>query len=152
MIRGMRAGARSGLVSAGRMLVAIACVAGVAGCNPRPSAPETRAEYFVEKFIREPQAVDDLHAVALLADGQSPDDLMSDLATRTAVTYLRDRARLGAKLGFHVAGLGRVKTDRMLVNVIVNEGAAVGAADEVRFEVEMQKSGQDWRVTHLHAD
>lgn len=134
------------------MLVAIACVAGVAGCNPRPSAPETRAEYFVEKFIREPQAVDDLHAVALLADGQSPDDLMSDLATRTAVTYLRDRARLGAKLGFHVAGLGRVKTDRMLVNVIVNEGAAVGAADEVRFEVEMQKSGQDWRVTHLHAD
>jgi len=152
MIRAMKAGARSGLVSAGRMLVAIACVAGVASCNLRPSAPESRAEYFIEKFIREPQAADNLRAVAQLADGQSPDDLMSDLATRTAVTYLRDRARLGAKLGFHVAGMGRAKGESMLVNVIVSEGAAVGGADEVRFEVAMQKSGQDWRVTHLHAD
>jgi hypothetical protein len=152
MIRGMKAAARSGRISAGRMLVAIACVAGVASCNPRPSAPESRAEYFVEKFIREPQAADDLRAVAQLADGQSPEDLMTDLATRTAVTYLRDRARLGATLGFHVAGLGRAKGDHMLVVVTVNEGVAVGAADEVRFEVEMQKSGQDWRVTHLHAD
>jgi hypothetical protein len=152
MIRAMRAGARSRWISAGRMLVAIACVAGVVSCNPRPSAPESRAEYFVEKFIREPQAADDLRAVAQLADGQSPDELMSDLTTRTAVTYLRDRARLGAKLGFHVAGIGRAKDGRMLVNVIVNEGVAVGGADEVRFEVEMQKSGQDWRVTHLHAD
>lgn len=134
------------------MLVAIACVAGVASCNSRPSAPESRAEYFVEKFIREPQAAGDLRAVAQLAEGQSPEDLMTDLATRTAVTYLRDRARLGATLAFHAVGLGRAKGDRMLVAVIVNEGVAVGTADEVRFEVAMQKSGQDWRVTHLRAD
>ena len=146
------AGARSGWISASRMLVAIACVAGVAGCNLRPSAPESRAEYFVEKFIREPQAADDLRAVTQLAEGQSPDDLVTDLTTRTAVTYLRDRARLGAKLGFHVTGMAQARAGNMKVNVIVNEGVAVGAADEVRFEVELQKSGQDWRVTRLHAD
>lgn len=146
------AGGRSGLISAGQMLVVIACVAGVVSCNQRPSAPESRAEYFVEKFIREPQAANDLRAVTQLAEGQSPDDLMSDLATRTAVTYLRDRVRLGAKLGFHAVGLGDAKGERMLVNVMVDEDVAVGATDKVRFEVEMQKSGQDWRVTHLHAE
>jgi len=146
------AGARSGWISASRMLVAIACVAGIAGCNQRPSAPESRAGYFVEKFIREPQAADDLRAVTQLAEGQSPDDLVTDMATRTAVTYLRDRAHLGAKLGFHVTGMTEVMPGNMKVNVIVNEGVAVAAADEVRFEVELQKSGQDWRVTRLRAD
>jgi hypothetical protein len=148
----MMAGVRSGLVSASRMLVAIACVAGVSGCNVRPSAPESRAEYFVEKFIREPQAVDDLRAVTQLADSQNPDDLVADLATRTAVTYLRDRARLGANLAFRVVGARRAQGDHMLVSVMVSEGVTAGAANEVRFEVEMQKSGEDWRVARLHAD
>lgn len=151
-MRRMMAARHGAILRAGRLLLGLACVAGFAGCDFRPSAPESRAEYFVEKLVREPQALDDLRAVAQLAEGEGPEALVRDIPTRTAVTYLRARLRLGADLGFHVAGLARDAPDRKLVNVSVSEGLAVGAADSVRFQVEMVRAGADWRVARLHAD
>jgi hypothetical protein len=137
----------------GRLLVGLLCGIAVGACDFRPSAPESRAEYFVEKLISEPQAVEELRSVARLAEGESPDSLANDLPTRTALTYLRARQRLGAKFGLHVAGTQRPAADKRVVNVVVSEGAAVlkeGAA--VRFQVELQKQEDAWLVTRLRSD
>jgi len=137
----------------GRLLVGLLCGIAAGACDFRPSAPESRAEYFVEKLIREPQAVEELRSVARLAEGESPDALANDLPTRTALNYLRARQRLGAKFGLHVAGTKRPAPDNRVVNVVVSEGAAVlneGAA--VRFQVELQKQEDAWLVTRLRSD
>jgi len=138
---------------AGRLLVALLCGIAVGACNFRPSAPESRAEYFVEKLVREPQAVEDLRSVARLAEGESPDTLAGDLPTRTALIYLRARQRLGAKLGLHVAGTLRPAPDRRVVSVVVSEGTAVlNEGSAVRFQVELQKLEDAWLVTRLRSD
>lgn len=148
----MMAGRHGGVARVGRMLAALACIAGLNGCDLRPSAPESRAEYFVEKLIREPQALDDLRAVARLAEDENPDALATDTPTRAAITYLRARARLGAKLGFHVADSARLDAGHRRVSVDVSEGVTVGGAEAVRFQVDMAQSDGDWRVARLHAD
>jgi hypothetical protein len=138
---------------AGRLLVGLLCGIAAVACDLRPSAPENRAEYFVEKLIREPQAVEELRSVARLAEGESPDALANDLPTRTALTYLRARHHLGAKFGLRVAGSQRPATDSRVVSVVVSEGTAVlneGAA--VRFQVELQKQEDAWLVTRLRSD
>lgn len=153
-MRRMRSGGRERIVGAGGVLVGLVCLGGLAGlaaCGLRPSAPESRAEYFVQKLVQSPEATDDLRAVTQLAAGEGPDSLVQDVPTRTALTYLRARARLGAKLGFHVAGASRSEPERRVVEVVASEALAVGA-DTVRFQVELQKLDGDWRVVHLHAD
>ncbi len=137
----------------GRVLVGLLCGVVLGACDFRPSAPESRAEYFVEKLIHEPQAVEDLRSVARLAEDASPDSLANDLPTRTALTYLRARQRLGTKFGLHVAGTLRPAPETRVVNVVVSEGAAVlneGVA--VHFQVELQKQGDAWLVTRLRSD
>jgi hypothetical protein len=137
----------------GWALVGLLCGMALGACSVRPSAPESRAQYFVEKLIREPQSVDDLRSVARLAEGESPDVFVTDLPTRTALIYLRARQRLGAQLGFHVAGTRRPNADTRVVNVVVSEGvAALNEGMTVRFQVEMQKQEDAWLVTRLHSD
>jgi hypothetical protein len=137
----------------GRVLVGLLCGIAAAACDFRPSAPESRAEYFVEKLIHEPQAVEELRGVARLAQDESPDSLANDLPTRTALTYLRARQRLGAKFGLHVAGTQRPAPDNRVVNVVVSEGAAVlNEGTAVRFQVELQKQEDAWLVTRLRSD
>ncbi|HJW81873.1 MAG TPA: hypothetical protein VJ396_06465 [Acidiferrobacterales bacterium] len=138
---------------AGRLLVGLLCGIVVVACDFRPSAPESRAEYFVEKLIREPQAVEELRSVARLAEGESPDALANDLPTRTTLTYLRARQRLGAKFGLHVAGTQRPTPDNRAVTVVVSEGTAVlNEGTAVRFQVELQKQEDAWLVTRLRSD
>jgi hypothetical protein len=149
----MDAGRQGVARRAGRLLVGLLCGITAGACDFRPSAPESRAEYFVEKLIREPQAVEDLRSVARLAEGESPEALASDLPTRTALTYLRARQRLGVKHGFHVAGTRRPAPDSRVVNVVVSEGlAALNEGTGVRFQVELQKQDDAWLVTRLHSD
>jgi hypothetical protein len=137
----------------GRVLVGLLCGVALGACDTRPSAPESRAEYFVEKLIREPQASDDLRSVTRLAEGESPDALANDLPTRSALVYLRARQRLGAKLGLHVAGTRRPASDSRVVTVVVSEGVtALGNSSAVRFQVELQKQEDAWLVTRLHSD
>lgn len=143
---------RGGIRPAGWLAAAIAAAVAAGGCDVRPSAPESRAEYFVRKLVREPQALADLRAVAALPESGAPDDLLADLPTRTALTYLRARARLGADLGVHVAGTVTPAPDERRVEVVVSEGLAIGARPTVRFSVELRRTGDDWRVVRLRAD
>lgn len=142
----------SSLGRIGWLAAATAATLAAGGCDARPSAPETRAEYFVRKMVREPQALEDLRAVALLPESGRPDELIADLPAHTAVTYLRARARLGAELGFHVAGTLQPAVDERRVDVVVSEGLGLGATPTVRFSVELRRVGGDWRVARLRAD
>lgn len=143
---------RGSIGHAGWLVAAVVAAAAAAGCDLRPSAPESRAEYFVEKLVLEPQALDDLRAVAVLPESGQPDDLLADVATAAAITYLRARTQFDADLGFHVAGTARPADDERRVEVVVSDGIAVGARQTVRFNVELKKIGDDWRVVRLRAD
>lgn len=133
--------------AAAGLLLALA----IAGCDFRPSAPESRAEYFVEKFIREPAALDDLRAVAAIAATDSPESLLTELPAKTAVLYLRARTQAGVSLGFHVAGSFPVDDYHKTVDVVVSEDTTL-AIEPVRFRVEMTRRDRDWWVTRLQAD
>jgi len=149
----MNAGRQGVARSAGRLLVGLLCGIAAGACDFRPSAPESRAEYFVEKLIREPQAVDELRSVTRLAQGESLDALAGDLPTRTALNYLRARQRLGAKFGLHVAGTQRPAPDSRVVSVVVSEGATVlNDRAAVHFQVELQKQEDAWLVMRLRSD
>jgi len=148
----MQKGGQVGKQQRGWRVAAVACLVAVSGCNLRPSAPESRAVYFVEKFVREPHAVEDLSAVIWLSAGQTPDMLLADVPTRTAIVYLRARANQQASLGFHSVGIIAAKGDRRVIQVSVSEGMAIGGADPIRFDVELEKRDAEWRVIRLHAD
>lgn len=127
--------------------------AAVGGCDLlRPSAPESRAEYFVRKLVLEPQALDDLRAVAVLPASAAPDALLADVSTRTAVTYLRARTQFDGRLRFNVAGSATPAPDERRVEVVVTEGIAVGTRQTVRFSVDLRRIDGDWRVARLRAD
>ncbi len=149
----MNAGRHGFVQCTGRVLAGLLCGVALGACDSRPSAPESRAEYFVEKLIHDPQPGDEVRSMARLAEGDSPDSLAKDLPTRNALTYLRARQRLGAKFGLHVSGTQRPAPASRVVSVVVSEGAAVlneGAA--VRFQVELQKQEDAWLVTRLRSD
>lgn len=142
---------------AGRLLAVLLCGIAVSACefqsSAPPRAPESRAEYFVERMIREPQPVDELRSVARLAEGANPDSLANDLPARTALTYLRARQRLGAKFGLHVADTKKTAADSRVVNIVVSEGAAaLNESAAVHFQVEMQKQEGAWLVTRLRSN
>ena len=145
-------GRRGSNGSPGRAWVGVACLLGLLACQDRPSTPESRAEYFMEKLLLEPQAVEDLRAVAWLAETQTPESLVGDLSTRTAVTYLRARAQLGIALGVHATGSVTLAAGRKRIQVLVAEGLAAGTAEPMRFDVDLERRDEEWRVTGLRAD
>lgn len=134
----------------GRALVAVACLLGLMACTLRPSAPENRAEYFVKKLIFEPDATDDLRAVAWLGEDQAPETLLADLPTRAAFTYLRARARLGFKPRVHATAGATGSSGRMPAQVLVTE--TVAAAEPVGFTVQLEQRDEEWRVTAVRAN
>jgi len=134
------------------VMVGLLCGIVVGACDSRPSAPESRAEYFVEKLISEPQAVEELRSVARLAKAKArcARERSAD-AHRTDLSACPTSPR--CKLGLRVAGSQRPATDSRVVSVVVSEGTAVlneGAA--VRFQVELQKQEDAWLVTRLRSD
>ena len=149
----MRTGRHGVARCAGRLLAGLLCGIAAGACDFRPSAPESRAEYFVERLVQEPQAVDELRSVARLAEGKSPDSLADDPPTRNALAYLRARQRLDTTFGLHVAGTKRPTPDTRLVSVVVSESAtALNQGAVVRFQVELQKQEDAWLVTRLRSD
>ncbi len=138
---------------AAQLLAGLLCGIAASACDLRPSAPESRAEFFIEKLIHEPQATDELRSVTRLEEGQSPDSLANDPRTRNALAYLRARERLDAKFGLHIAGTKRPAPDTRVVNVVVSENVtALNAGAVVRFQVELQKQEDAWLVTRLRSD
>jgi hypothetical protein len=138
---------------AGQLLAGILCGVAASACDFRPSAPESRAEYFVEKLILEPQAEDELRSVAQLAEGESPDSLANDPPARNALTFLRARQRLGATFGLHVTGTRQPAANTRVVSVAVSEDVtALSEGAVVRFQVELQHFDDAWLVTRLRSD
>lgn len=132
---------------AGVMLIVLA---GLAGCHLlRPSAPESRATYFVEKMVREPAAIDDLRAVMWLTGDQLPESFVTDLPTRTALIYLRTRHRQGVTLDFSSAIRSTPAPDRRTVRVTVRDRGAGKLAEPVLFDIDLEKRDTEWRVTRL---
>jgi len=132
-------------------LAGLLCIPLLTGCLQRPSAPETRAIYFVEKLIREPQSIEDLRAVAEFPGDRGPEAYLDVLPVRTALKFLRGRARLGAELVFHASAGNDADPENRRVTVSVNEGLAIGTTPAVRFEVELARRGDEWKVTRLTA-
>lgn len=133
--------------------VTLIVLAGLAGCHLlRPSAPESRAVYFIEKMVREPAALDDLRAVMWLAENQLPDSFVADLSTRTAMTYLRTRHRLGASLDFSSTVRSKPTPTRRTVRVTVRDPGAGKLAEPVLFDVDLEKRDTEWRAIRLHTD
>lgn len=151
-MRLMTAGGGREIGRAGTMLAGLLCLAIGAGCSLRPSEPENRAVYFVEKLIHEPEAIDDLRAVAIFPDDRGVEGFLSGLPARTALLYLRARARLGADLNLRSSHAVAPEPDRRRVTVSVSEGPAIGVAEPVRFQVELARRDDQWMVTGLTAD
>jgi hypothetical protein len=122
-----------------------------AACGFRPSAPESRAAYVIEKLIEQSQATDDLRAVAVVPEGQDPDVLIGDVATRTALVYLRGRVRFGASLRTRAAGYS-AKGDGLQVSVTVSEGLIMTGAEAARFRVELVRRDSEWVVARVSVD
>jgi hypothetical protein len=149
----MTAGGGRRIGQARQILAGLLCVVVlIGGCPQRPSAPETRAAYFVGKLIREPDAVDDLRAVAQFPEERGPDVFLDELPVRTALVYLRARARLGAELGIHAGTVAAPSPDRRRVVVSVTEGLAIGTTEAVRLQVELSRRGDQWMVTRVATD
>lgn len=148
----MTAGGRRAIGWAGIMLAGLLGLAAGTGCSLRPSAPENRATYFIEKLIREPEAIDDLRAVAIFPDDRGTESFLAALPARTALLYLRARARLGADLNIRSGHATAPAPDRRRVAVSVSEGPAIGVIEPVRFQVELVRRDDQWMVTGLSAD
>jgi hypothetical protein len=117
----------------------------------RPNAPDNRAAYFMEKFVEQPVALDDLRSVAEFSDTAGPDGLIGDVRTSTAITYLRGRVRLGAKLRFQSEDLaGKDSVQR--VRVAVSEGLNMTDANALIFQVDLVRRDSVWMVTRLTAN
>lgn len=151
-MRFMTAGGGRGIGRAGIVLAGLLCMTIGAGCSLRPSAPENRAAYFIEKLIHEPGAIDDLRAVAIFPDDRGPESFLAVLPARTALLYLRARARLGADLNIRSSHAAAPAPDRRRVTVSVSEGPAIGVVEPVRFQVELARRDDQWMVTGLTAD
>jgi len=134
------------------VLIVLAVALAMGGCHLRPSAPETRAIYFLDKMIREPAAIEDLRAVMWLADDQLPDSVMADLPTRTSIRYLRARHRQGASIDLSGTIRSSPAPDRRSVRVTVREAGAGKLVEPVQLDVELEKRNDEWRVTRLRTD
>lgn len=148
----MTAGTHGGNGKTGRLRVGLACMVLLAGCEaPAPTAPESRATFFVERFIRAPHAESEWRDLVELGDNPSPDSLLADLPTRNAMTYLRARATLGEPLGFHLSDTRDLAAGRKQVVVVVSEGSGV-SRDPVRVRVELVRRDPHWKITRLQTE
>jgi len=133
------------------VVVAISVAVFAGACFHRPTGPETRATYFVEKMVKEPQAIEDLRAVAEFSGARGVDSFLDSLPTKTAVGYLRSRVRFGSDLKFHATRTGTPSPDRRLITVSVSEGMAIGATPAIQLQVELRLRDNEWKVTALSA-
>lgn len=115
----------------------------------RSGVPERRAEAFIEQMIIAPDATDELGALADLTPGARPDALVDGVAARTALAYLRTRARLGARVRINAKD-GQMLDDHRQVTVTAREGLA--GVEALRFQVTLVQREDEWRVARVSAE
>jgi len=135
------------------LLVLLAALAAVAGCDWFRDSPETRAKFYLETLVREPDNRERLDELATPAGSES---VLAGLGTQLAVDYLRARQRQGMALDFAVTAAQRTDPSHRSVRVAAAtypSGVRTDRDSRVRFEVTLELSEQNgWRVTRVSAE
>ena len=137
-------------------LALLAALVGAAGCEWFRDAAESRARFFLETLVREPDNRARLNELAKPAAGDDPATVLDGLSTQLAIGYLHARHRQGMALDFAATVAQRADPNHRLVRVAVAAHPA-GLRQEhdgrVRFEVALERSEEHgWRVTRVSAE
>lgn len=137
-------------------LALLATLAGVAGCEWFRDAAESRARFFLETLVREPDNRARLNELAKPAAGDDPAAVLDGLSTQLAIGYLRARHRQGMALDFAVTAAQHPDPSHRTVRVAVAThpaGLRLERDDRIRFEVALEMSEEHgWRVTRVSAE
>jgi hypothetical protein len=123
----------------------------LAACEPLWSAPESRAQDFIETLVTAPTETQKLRDLAGIAPDRNPDDLLSGLSARVALDFLRAKQAQGASLKFTRGEVQRIDDTRRGVTILVTYlESGVSPNDEVRMQVQMEKDEQGhWRIARV---
>ena len=123
----------------------------LAACHPFWSAPESRAQDFIDTLVTAPADVQKLRDIANIAPDRKPDELIDGLSTQVALDFLRAQQTQGATFKFVQDQVRRIEDARRDVTIRVSyrqPGAKTDA--QVRFQVRLEKDAQgQWRITRV---
>ncbi len=135
-------------------LVLLTALAVVAGCELFRDAAESRARFFLETLVQEPDNRERLSELSKPADG--PETVLEGLSTRLAIDYLRARHRQGMTLELAVTAAQRLDADRRQVLIAASAnppGLRQESDGRIRFQVALELSEQrQWLVTRVTAE
>lgn len=136
--------------------VLLTALAVVAGCELFRDAAESRARFFLETLVQEPDNRERLGELSKPADGLGPESVLEGLNTRLAVDYLRARHRQGITLDLNVTAAQRLDAGRRLVLIAASAnppGLRQESDGRIRFQVALESSEQrQWLVTRVTAE
>jgi hypothetical protein len=131
-------------------LCVLALAALLAACGWQVSAPEARAQEYVEALVLDPDNTEVLKIIA--NNPAAPESLVQGLDARVALDYLCARHKQGVNLYFAHTDVRRPEPDRRQVVVLTSQADGSSAGKEVRFEIDLEKNGpQAWRITRISA-
>ncbi|MBI5612275.1 MAG: hypothetical protein HY942_04270 [Gammaproteobacteria bacterium] len=137
-------------------LVLLTVLAVVAGCELFRDAAESRARFFLETLVQQPDNRERLSELSKPADGQGFEAVLDGLGTRLAIDYLRARHRQGMTLELAVTAAQRLDAGRRLVLIAASAdptGLRQESDGRVRFQVALELSEQrQWLVTRVTAE
>ena len=127
---------------------------GLAGCEPFWTAPEGRAQDFIETLVTQPVDTQKLRAIAHVAPDRNPEDLLDDLSARIAVDFLRAKRAQEVVLDFGQSDVRQINITRRMVTVRVSyRQPGAPANGEVRFQVRLEKDNRDqWHIVRVTGD
>jgi hypothetical protein len=137
-------------------IVLLTALAVVAGCELFRDAAESRARFFLETLVQEPDNRERLRDLSKPADDQDPTTVLEGLSTRLAIDYLRARHRQGMTLDLEVTAAQRLDAGRRLVLIAASAnptGLRQESDGRIRLQVALELSEQrQWLVTRVTAE
>lgn len=137
-------------------LALLAALAAIAGCDRLQDSPESRARFFLETLVREPDKLASLNELVKTTDGGDAESVLDGLGTQLAIGYLRARRHQGMDLDFAVTAAQRSDPSHRRVRVTVaapSAGTRPEPDSHIRFEVALELSEeQGWRVTRVSTE
>jgi hypothetical protein len=137
-------------------LVLLTALAVVAGCELFRDAAESRARFFLETLVQEPDNRERLSELSKPADGHGSETVLEGLSTRLAIDYLRARYRQGMTLDLAVTAAQRLDAGRRQVLIAASAnppGLHPESDGRIRLQVALELSEQrQWLVTRVTAE
>lgn len=123
----------------------------LAACHSLWSAPEGRAQDFIDTLVTAPADVQKLRDIANIAPDRNPDELIDGLSTQVALDFLRAQQAQGATFKFVQDQARRIDDARREVTIRVSYRQPGTKTDaRVRFQVRLEKDAQgQWRITRV---